>query len=303
MNCEWVTKNAPLFLYGELSLEEEQSFQDHVETCAACRKAFEAEKAIHGLLDEREVEPPAPLLVRCRRDLELRLGAARERAVLRGWFGRAFGGDRQWARGLMRPAGALALIALGFFTARWTSQPPAGVARSSEPVVSRIRYVQPEASGKVQLVLEETRQRVVSGDPQDESIHRMLLAAARDATDPGLRVESMDILKARPASDDVRAALVQALQQDPNPGVRLKALDALRPYVAQADVRGVLAKALLSDDNPGVRTQAIDLLTQKKDDEAMVGLLQELIQKDDNNYVRLKCRKALQEMNASVGTF
>jgi HEAT repeat protein len=203
----------------------------------------------------------------------------------------------------MRPAGALALVALGFFAARWTSPPPAAAPRSSEPVFSRIRYVQPEASGRVQLVLEETRQRVVTGDPQDESIHRLLLAAARDAADPGLRVESMDILKARPASNDVRAALLHALQQDPNPGVRLKALDALRPYVAQTEVRGVLAKVLLSDENPGVRTQAIDLLTQQKDNEAMVGLLQQLIQKDDNTYVRLKCRQALQDMNASVGTF
>jgi hypothetical protein len=31
--------------------------------------------------------------------------------------------------------------------------------------------------------------------------------------------------------------------------------------------------------------------------------LQDLVQKENNNYVRLRCRNALQEMNASVGTF
>jgi hypothetical protein len=27
------------------------------------------------------------------------------------------------------------------------------------------------------------------------------------------------------------------------------------------------------------------------------------VQKEDNNYVRLKCEKALKDMNASIGTF
>ena len=35
----------------------------------------------------------------------------------------------------------------------------------------------------------------------------------------------------------------------------------------------------------------------------IVGVLQNVVQKDNNSYVRLKCEKALKEMNASVGTF
>jgi hypothetical protein len=31
--------------------------------------------------------------------------------------------------------------------------------------------------------------------------------------------------------------------------------------------------------------------------------LQELVQRDSNDYVRLRCQRALQEMDASVGTF
>ena len=38
-------------------------------------------------------------------------------------------------------------------------------------------------------------------------------------------------------------------------------------------------------------------------DPATVGVLQTLIGKEDNSYVRLRCRNALREMNASVGTF
>jgi hypothetical protein len=273
MNCDTATKNFSLFLYGEL--------------------AFEAEKAIHRALDEREQEPPAALLARCRRDLSERLEMAGPREPV--WW--------KWFRGwpaLARPAGALALVALGFFSARWTAAPGAGPG--SEPVVSRVRYVQPESSGKVQLVIEETRQRMLSGDPGDAQIHRLLLAAARESSDAGLRAESMDILGTRPSTDELRGALVFALEHDPNPGVRLKALGALKPYAGTAEVRGALAKVLLADDNPGMRTQAIDLLMQKKED-AMVGLLQELVQRESNTYVRQRCQRALQEMDASVGTF
>jgi hypothetical protein len=304
MNCESVRKNAALFLYGELSLEQEQEFQDHLDECGACRTALDKEKEVHNALDAREVEPPAALLVRCRRDLELRLAAA----------GPQHAGWRRWFTlpafpAFARPAGALALVALGFFAARWTSAdgssgPPAltQVAGTAEPVVSRIRYLQPQPSGEIRLVVEETRQRLFTGDPDDERIRGLLLAAARDASDPGLRADSLQLLRPRSGSTELRDLLVDRLRHDANPGVRLKALDALQAFAAEAEVRDALAQVLLTDDNPGLRAQAIDLLVQHKQD-SMVGLFQELVQRDSSNYVRLRSRRALEDLNASVGTF
>jgi HEAT repeats/Putative zinc-finger len=303
MNCESVKKNAALFLYGELSLEEEQSFQDHIEACAECRQAFESEKRVHQALDGREMEPEPALLARCRRDLAGRIeGAAPPRNTLRQWLAGFF--DLRVAA-LARPAGAVALVALGFFAARWTSNAPAGLRPSdsgADPVVTRVRYLQPDAAGKVQMMVEETRQRVLTGKADDDQIHRLLLVAARESSDPGLRAESMDLLKARNAAGEMRPVLLYALEHDPNPGIRLKALDALKPYGADSEVRTALAQVLLADDNPGVRAQAIDLLVQHKRDDT-VGVLQEVVQKENNTYVRQRCQKALEEMNASVGTF
>ena len=312
MNCEWVRKNSSLFLYGELSLQEEQDFQDHVEACGECRRAFEADKAIHQVLDNREVELPPALLARCRRDLDLRLSAAPRRGGLLGWFRSALGGWNLQAAWL-KPVGAAALVAVGFFGSRLIERPasePSVVARlpgsSAEPMSARVRYLQPEPSGKVRLVIEETRQRFVTGDPDAEPIRRLLLTAAREAADPGLRADSMDLLRQHADSQELRSALLHALEHDPNPGVRLRALDGLKAFAAQPDVRQGLTQALLGDDNPGVRTQAIDLLLQNLQqhrEESLVSVLQELVQKDSNNYIRLRSQKALQEMNASVGTF
>ena len=133
------------------------------------------------------------------------------------------------------------------------------------PVASQVRYVQPDPSGNVRIVLDETRQRVVSGSLENERILRLLLAAARDSSDPGLRVESMDILRTRAESEEVREALLSALQNDPNAGVRLKAMEGLKSFTSHPEVQVVLAEVLLSDDNPGIRTQAIDLLIQHKE--------------------------------------
>jgi HEAT repeat protein len=150
--------------------------------------------------------------------------------------------------------------------------------------------------------VEETSQRTLSGATKDEPIRRLLLSAARDSADPGVRVESMEILKASAATTEVRHALIYALEHDSNPGVRLKALEGLKDFAQERETRKALTQALLADNNPGIRTQAIDLLVQNKEP-AMVGVLQELMQKEDNNYVRLRCRKALLEMNASAEPF
>jgi HEAT repeat protein len=302
MNCDTVKKNAALFLYGELTLEEEQGFQDHIEACADCRREFEVEKRLHEALDARAAEPDPALLARCRRDLSLRLeNAGARRQGLRSWL--AWLSDLRIAA-LARPAAAVALVALGFFGARLTSVGPDSSSSNTtfRPAVTRVRYLEPEASGKVQLVVEETRLRTLSGSANDDQIRRLLFTAARESSDPGLRAESLDVLGARRASGELRPLLLYALLHDPNPGVRLKALDALKPYSGESDVQSALAKALVSDDNPGVRAQAIDLLVENKS-EMTAGLLQEVVHKEDNSYVRLRCQRALQEMNASVGTF
>jgi HEAT repeat protein len=162
--------------------------------------------------------------------------------------------------------------------------------------------VQPGASGQVRIALDETRRRMVSGNLSDGNIERLMLAAARDEGNDGLRVDSIDILKNHAASADVRDALLTALRNDPNPGVRFKALDALKGMTSQPEVRKTLGYVLQNDQNPGVRIAAIDLLTERQDGD-VVGVLQQLVTRDNNSYVRQRCERALQEMNASVGTF
>jgi anti-sigma factor RsiW len=310
MTCEETRKNLPLFLYGELSFDEEEQVEVHVDECDACRLALAREKALFQALDGAEMVPAPQVLEESRVELRHRLGTLRGNSGMRApsiWdkLREGFTIHFHFAPGIAQVAGAAAMLVLGFLTARMAPNSLLGNWHSAglvDPATSRVRYVEPMAPGRVQIVIDETHQRVLSGRLDDQAIQRLLLTAAKDPSDAGLRVESVDLLKNNSQSAEIRSALVYALEHDSNAGVRLKALDGLKQFAEDPDTRKALTQVLLTDDNPGVRTQVIDLLVQRHTD-AMVGVLQELLEKEDNGYIRMRCQKVLQEMNASAETY
>jgi hypothetical protein len=310
MKCEDSRKLLPLFLYGELSFEEEERLEVHMDECAGCRDALAHEKVLFKSLDAAEVAPSLELLAECRAQLRESLQhAAPERSSFWDKIRAGFTIHFHFAPGLMQPLGALALVLIGFFGARMTPASFLGSFRSAglvapinEPASSRVRYVEPVGSGRVQIVVDETTQRTLSGSVDDQSIQRLLLTAAKDPSDAGLRVESVNLLKNQPQSAEVRSALLYAVQHDSNAGVRLKALDGLKDFADDPETRKTLTQVLLKDDCPGVRTQVIDMLIQHHTD-SMMGVLQEVMGKEQNGYVRMRCQRALRDMNASAETY
>ncbi len=308
MTCDSVSKLIPLYFYGELTPDEEDQVEQHLHGCSECSAGMERQRAFAAALDQRQAEVPPMLLEDCRADLMAAIqgGAPRLAKPAKGpWtlFLEAMGATFTGLVRLRNPIGALALIAVGFFSARLIGTNPAAPVASSpaEDVFATVRSVQPDSSGRVQIAFDETRRRTVSGTPDSPNIQKLLLAAARE-DNPAVRVESVGLLKDRAHSSEVRDILINALMHDSNSGVRLRALDGLKPLAGDAEVRKALSDVLLSDDNPAVRMQAVDLLVASRDG-ATVGVLQDVVQKEDNNYVRLKVEKALKDMNASIGTF
>ncbi|MGA2269791.1 MAG: zf-HC2 domain-containing protein [Bryobacteraceae bacterium] len=314
MSCDSVAKLIPLYFYGELTPEEEDRLEDHLHGCPGCAREMERQRTLAAALDKRQAEVPPMLLEACRADLlaAIQGGAPSFEKPAKGpWtlFLEALAATLSGFNRFRTPVGAVALVAVGFFAARFTGAGmPSGAGAlltsglsPADDVFSTVRSVQPDNSGRVQIAWDETRRRVVSGRMDDRNIQRLLLAAARE-DNPAVRVESMGLLRNRADSVEVRDALLNAVAHDANAGVRLKALDGLKLLAGDAEVRKTLAQVLLADDNPAVRMQVVDLLVSRHDD-SMVGVLQNLVQKEDNNYVRLKCEKALKDMNASIGTF
>ncbi len=316
MSCDWVAKSIPPYFYGELTAEEEERVEAHVDECAACAGELERQRKMAAALDRRQLTPSPQLLEECRADLMAAIagGAARQSARRPGevpksaWtlfleaVGATFGGFRRW----QQPIGAVGLVALGFFAARLTVGNP-GIAQAPQPggpadeVYKTVRSVQPEQAGLVRIAFDETRRHEISGRMDDPNIQRLLLAGSQE-DNPAVRVQSVDLLSEQPESGEVRDALLNALSHDPNAGVRLKALDGLKTLAGDPQVRRAVAGSLASDDDSAVRSKAVDLLTMHRD-EAIVGFLQGLVQRENNDYVRMRAEGALRNWNASVGTF
>lgn len=315
LNCASVKDYFALYLYGELSFDEEERVESHLDACIDCRKALERQREVQVALDNLAIEPAPSLLRSCREELHLRLAEESQSTVEKhGWWERFTDmlTGRSVNTGWLKPAGALTLVALGFGVARMIPQGSFGPMEMGmvEPA-SRVRYVEPASDGKVQIVLDETRQRIVSGGVNDQKIRVLLLSAAKDPSDPGLRAETVDILNASAQSSEVRDALTFALLHDQNAGVRLKAMEGLKPFAQHTEVRAAMTQVLLTDTNPGLRTQAIDLLTKGLNqdspsvsyDRQVIGAMQELMQRENNAYVRQRCKAALEAVKASTETY
>jgi hypothetical protein len=305
MNCAEIIRQIPLYCYGEVSSEMEERIESHLAECAVCTAELTRHRSFLDLLNEREDLTEAVLLAGCRTALRSAISAQAappHRSLLDVPLLDTFRRFAQFHIPFRIPVGAMALVALGFFGARYTPERFGGMrAGFAEPMFSSVRSVE-DKSGKVNISVDEVRRHVVTGTLQDPHIQELLMAAVREESNPGLRVESIGMLRNSTDSEEVRNALLDALNHDPNAGVRLKAIDGLKSWAGNAAVRRTLANVLLKDDNPGVRVQAIDLLTTHHDD-SIVGVLQDVVQKDDNSYIRTRCSKLLEEMKASVGTY
>ena len=170
-------------------------------------------------------------------------------------------------------------------------EPPAPV----ESAITGIRSINQEpGSNQISIKYDTVSTRQTQGSLNDQRIQQLLLFAARNNYNSGVRMDSVDLLTQKPDDNRVREALIYALRYDSNPGVRLKALEGLGSYVKDdVRVRDTVLEALMNDSNPGVRTQALHLLEPVKADSSVRGVLQRLAENDQNQYIRSQARTLL----------
>jgi hypothetical protein len=308
MSCEQVRAQISWYLYNELDETARTAVEDHVESCGDCAAELEKERGFLAQLAARSaVEPSAALVAECRHDL-MRAIYREERKRNQGAivvFHPLEALRQLWA--WMRPAqpaAALALLVMGFLGG-WYVRNGRG-ARTPTPgdgMIANISGVNldPQA-GQVQISFDEVRRQTLSGEIRDPRIQNFLIFAAKSYGNPGVRMDTIDILKGRAGEREIRDTLLYVVEHDRNAGVRLKALEGLQQYARDGEVRQALMRVLTNDDNPGMRVQAIDLLMTAHAHD-LIRVLQDVAQKEENNYVRMRCQTALREMNASVESF
>lgn len=309
MNCAWVRSQITLYLYNELDDPERMEIEQHAEACEACAAEIGRERKLVRVLDQRERAAVDPgLLAACRTQLAEKL--EREPRGRVAWW-------RLWAavatlRPRFQPAFAVLLLLAGF-AGGWamnsyrrgepfralltgsTERVTASGLSSLMPNISAIHAINHTPDGDLEVVLDTTRRRVVRGSADE--LGPLLVYASQNYSDPGIRLDSIELLKNRVQEHDIRTALISAVLRDQNTGVRLKALEALKGFGGDAQVKEAILGALRADDNPGVRIAAIDQLSKLRD-ASTVPMLQQLAAGDPNNYVRLRSASALRDLNA-----
>lgn len=304
MNCKNIREQFALLLYGELSFDEEERIDSHLDGCADCRAALARQKVLHEAVDAAAVTPSPALLNRCREDLAELLPREKPAPGRESWWSQIAG---NWKIQFLRPVGAMALLAIGFFAAKVT--PGIGGITSmglGDFGGAQVRNVAAQPDGTLRIVFDEKRERTISGSRDDQRIRQLLMAAAKEATDPGLRAQTVTILVGEADESDVREALAFAMANDENTNVRLKAMEGLERYANDPMVQNALAHVLLNDPNTGMRTRVIDALTGHEGqelDRQMVGALQELMSREDDSDVRERARQMLHSIKASAETY
>jgi len=308
MKCEWVRENIVLHVYGELADDARHELEQHVARCADCALELKAEQNFHDLLSQDRAADPSPnLLASSRMRLQEALETAQQGSI---WSRLAFD-PANWLRQVkFSPALASAILIFGFALGgltvyRVTPRGPQGpgpiqgpVSTAAEASISGIDSITPiPGTDQVSIKYNTVNTQEAQGSLNEQKIQQLLLFAARNNYNSGVRVDSVDLLAQRSGDTQVRDALIYALQNDTNPGVRLKSLDALGTYVkSDTNVRDAVLRALVNDSNSGVRIEALRLIEPVKADGSVRGVLLALAAKDQSTYIKSQARTMLAQL-------
>src|SRR5580700_7524083 len=307
MKCEWVKENILLYVYNELPDDARYELEQHLARCVDCTTELKTTRKFHAMLSELPVEDPSPNLLAASR---MRLQEGLETAQQGRFWHRLIFDPAAWLRQIrFAPALAAAIFIVGFAggigttykildgggAASIASGPVSAPAESSITGIQSI--TQDPGSNHISIKYDTVSTQEAKGSLNDQRIQQLLLFAARNNYNSGVRMDSVDLLTQEPNNTHVREALMYALRYDSNPGVRLKALDGLGAYVRSARrVRDAILETLVQDANPGARTEALHLLEPVRADSSVRLVLQKLAQSDQNQYIRSQARIMLAQL-------
>jgi hypothetical protein len=304
MKCEWVQQSVLLYVYDELPDDARHELEQHVVRCRNCAAELESVKKLRADFAQFPMRDPSPSFLAVSR---MRLQEGLESAEQGGWWSRLIFDPVHWLNQVrFAPALAAAIFMVGFAggigaTYKMVKAPvvtPAPTAQPSLASVSGISSIaQQPGSNQVTIKYETVAPQEAHGSLGDPNIQQLLLYAARNNFNAGVRMDSVNLLTQQPNNIHVREALLYALRYDSNTGVRLKALDSLGPYVKDdVQVRDAVLESLMSDANPGVRIEALRLLEPVRADSSVRIVLQRLAAKDENRYIRSQARTLIAQL-------
>ncbi len=358
-SCEEIAGLFVFYLCSEVDEKERAAVDEHVVKCENCRMQLREERnfaeAVEALPQAADqLDNAGIMLSQCRSELAEKLDDLAhppvKQEVLRfGWFRRWMVVHPAWSGAALVVMG----LAVGTQAGRWSAnnteigrldqvvnvRPGAQITddQLANMAVAGINVSPSDSSGmqNVRLQLNAEQPVVLSGSLDDSDVRRVLTYVVKNGErfNSGVRLDCLDVLRARSQDKEVRGTLLQAARKDSNPAVRLKALEALKDASNDPMVRETLLETLQQDNNPGVRVEAVNLLVRSLEpnrngmlpamrgnedlivlhggnetgdarrvapDEStayLIQALEELQHKDPSRYVRLQSSAALRQIS------
>src|SRR5216684_3216478 len=223
MKCDWVKQNVVLYIYNELPDDARYELEQHLGRCPECAAELKAARKFNMEISEFPVEEPAPNLLTASR---MRLQELLETAEQGGFWQRFTFEPANWLRQVrFSPALAAAIFIVGFaggigatYKIISGNNPGAGiVVNKQEPLapvesaITGIRSINQEpGSNQISIKYDTVSTRQTQGSLNDQRIQQLLLFAARNNYNSGVRMDSVDLLTQKPDDNRVREALIYA---------------------------------------------------------------------------------------------
>ena len=176
---------------------------------------------------------------------------------------------------------------------------------------ANVAWVTPSGSQAptVQVQLMSQTPMSIVGSPDDTDVQRALtfVLANGQRFDPGVRLDSLEVLRTRSSDPDVRRAICAAARTDHNPGVRMKALETLQGLGQDALVQQTLIEALAERQQFRCARRGHQSPCQcapcgrsiRFGGSSDSRVLRDRLRNDPNNYIRLQSAAALRQLGSN----
>jgi hypothetical protein len=311
-----------LMLYDELSTQDRQDLEKHLEECAECRAELEELKRFHSVLAEHTPSfVTDSLLQEARRELR---GALRGERLKQSIWEKLAEGVRNLILPQYKTAfGAVATLAVGLFLGYLVFSPRSGergiqqlptqaAKETAQPLggntqITNVRFVSSDpTSGEVEFTFDAVKPVHMKGSVNDPDIQKVLAYALLNEQNPGVRLRSVDVigsenLKSTSSEVEIKRTLIAALKSDDNPGVRKEALEVLQRFPFDDEIKRAFLDVLVHDNNSALRITAINALENARGeklpvDPEVLSVFKQKMLSDENNYIRLRARAVVEEV-------
>ena len=247
MNCTNIENKLVDFIDGTLSKEEANDIQNHIESCASCKNAFEETSTLFTAFTNEPIAQPSKNLKTSFEEMLAKEKQAQTKVIT------LQTPKKNNYKSLLQIAASVAILFTGYVFGGY----------------------QESKSSQQELAIHQKQHK-----------ENMLLAMI-DNSSPSKRIKAVNYTEELTTPDTkILEALIDRMHNDSNSNVRLSAAEALSKFTNSELVRTSLIKTLTTEQNPSIQVEVIQILVEIQEKRALDPMKKILEQPEAPNYLK-----------------